>query len=77
MSACPACSKPGTKILMGLFPVWICEDGECSCVWGFWSLLACLVTPIFYPPSDCGFAFPVVSGGYLRSVFRLVCGGAK
>ena len=39
MNACPLCGKEGLKaIYMGL-PVNLCEDEQCSAVWGFCSWL--------------------------------------
>jgi hypothetical protein len=34
---CPMCgSEPNKVIYMG-FPMMLCQDEHCSCIWGFWS----------------------------------------
>ena len=74
MKPCPLCDRPGIRILMGPLPVWLCQNEECSAVWGFWSRLACWLTPILYPPSDDGegFAFVAYTGSYWKALWGLM-----
>lgn len=34
---CPLCGQQGLRCLLGPFPVWLCEDEQCSCGWGFFA----------------------------------------
>ena len=34
---CPICETEGKKVIYLGFPMHLCKDDNCNCVWGFWS----------------------------------------
>lgn len=75
MKNCHLCGKPGTKALIGPFPVKVClkhrYDG--AVVWGFWSRLALMTAPHMPGPLG-GFGLLVYEGGYLPALAVLLRG---
>jgi len=39
-NSCPICGKGHIKVIYFGLPVKLCEDEECSCMFGFWSHIA-------------------------------------
>lgn len=36
---CPACDHKAVKVIYAGFPMKLCEDQNCSTLWGFWSFI--------------------------------------
>ena len=34
---CPICPATGKKVIYFGFPMLLCSDRDCNCLWGFWS----------------------------------------
>ena len=69
---CPLCGSMGHKALVGPFPVRLCVDDACTCVWGFWSDIAPWVYHFFTPSDDMGWCFTIYGGSYIRALFRSI-----
>lgn len=71
---CPACGEDACKVLFVGFPMLLCADSKCSCLWGIWSWVA-LIFPV--SNEDGYFAFMGYTGGYLPALWRWLLGGPQ
>lgn len=47
---CPCCGGDSDRALLGIFPVWLCQDDRaCHCIWGAWSSLALWLADLMQP----------------------------
>ena len=76
MMKCPVCGSEANKILLGVFPMKMCSNEECGCVWGFWST----VGPWLYDhlgPKNGGWLFMTYIGGYWKALWHSIGGGGE
>ena len=62
---CPLCSRPGEKVIYAGFPMKLCTDNECRCLWGFWS---------FIPHVSFNGFFFTYEGSYLPALWTWLTG---
>lgn len=65
MNECPICGREGLKVIHFGFPMHLCPDEECSCLWGFWSWVASVWWDGY---------FLTYTGGYWRTLWRFLKG---
>jgi hypothetical protein len=69
---CPICASSPLRVIYMGFPMWLCSNEECSCLFGFWSFVADLL-----PISDGEhFAFLAYDGWYLPALWCWLTGRA-
>lgn len=66
---CPICDKTSIKVIYYGFPVRICEDGTCSCMFGFWTN----ITSIF-PFNGWMMEY---EGSYFKALYDWIRGGVE
>lgn len=72
---CPACHSPSMKVLCLAFPMRLCSDPECSCVFGFWSFICNLFPIISYDEhGEPAWKWLAYTGGYLPALWRYLRG---
>jgi hypothetical protein len=62
---CPLCGKQGIKVIFAGFPMILCSDEDCACLWGFWSFVPLYICPfngVFYRYED----------NYLKALWRWI-----
>jgi len=64
---CPLCGEDAKKVIYLGFPMKLCSDDGCSCLWGFWSW-----APELW--SDGCFAFMQYDGWYLPALWHWLFG---
>ncbi|HUV84627.1 MAG TPA: hypothetical protein VMV86_02910 [Methanosarcinales archaeon] len=66
MEECPLCGYEPSKVIYYGLPHLFCENGECNCLYGFWSDLTC------YLPFN-GVLF-VYEGYYIVALWKWITG---
>jgi hypothetical protein len=63
---CPLCDGKATKAIYMGFPMKICNNLKCSCVWGIFSYI-----PVWFPVSPYGeFCFYKYEGNYFFALWN-------
>lgn len=68
MKRCPLCGSEGTKLLIGIFPMRICNNEECGVCWGAWSRIGIWLSDKLSPDGD-GFTCLAYDCSYLRALW--------
>ena len=63
--ACPLCGSQALKIIYLGLPMKLCEEPECSCIWGFWAWV-----PVKVQVNDGGWSFYAYTGSYISGLWR-------
>ena len=61
---CPWCKNDSYKVIYYFFPVRVCKNGKCNCMFGFW----CFFTD-FLPSSSYSYVY---SGSYFIALYNLL-----
>lgn len=72
MKACPLCGTKALKVIYLGFPMLLCEDDGCSCLYGAWSWIANL----FLISDGEHFWFLGYEGNYFRALWYWLRGMA-
>lgn len=62
---CPRCGDGAYRVIYAGFPMKLCKNGKCNCVWGFFSWVPSLMFNGW---------FAVFEGSYWRALWRWLVG---